>query len=88
MSSKPSETGTSFSRLQPAKLPDPPPPLLPPMPKLEDYASSEEYEFAWRVFRDQMARLRPGMTETERDEELIGALDEFGKVIKLKREAE
>lgn len=86
MSSKPSETGTSFSALQPAKLPEPPPPLLPPMPKLEDYPNSAEYEFAWKVFRGQMERLRPGTTETERDEELVRALDEFGKVIEQERE--
>jgi hypothetical protein len=87
MSSKQSETGTSFSALQPAKLPEPPPPLLPPMPKLEDYSNSAEYEFAWRVYRGRMERLRPGTTETERDEELVGALGEFSKVIQLDSEA-
>jgi hypothetical protein len=56
------------------------------MPKLEDYPNSAEYEFAWKVYRVLMERLRPGMTETERDEELIGALGEFGKVIQLDSE--
>lgn len=80
MSSTQSETGTSYSRLEPAKLPEPLPMPLPKMPKLEDYPDTAQYESAWKAYRAQMAHLRPGVEDPALDDELSGALREFSKV--------